>query len=121
MAGPSAVALALLVTMSLAPTSGATAQAAFFSNVEDLPLMPGLREVVEEGMVFDKPEGRIVEAVAVGAIHRTAVAAFYDAALPQLGWDQTATATFARSGEVLRYRLEVVDGETAVRVSIAPD
>ena len=97
------------------------AQTAFFSNVEDLPLMSGLREVVDEGMVFDKPEGRIVEAIAIGAVSREAVAAFYTAALPELGWEQKGSDTFSRSGEVLRYRLGVVEGETSVRFSIAPD
>ena len=97
------------------------AQAVFFSNVEDLPLMSGLREVVDEGMVFDKPEGRIVEAIAIGAVSREAIATFYNTTLPELGWQQNGSDTFSRSGEVLRYRLGVVDGETSIRFSIAPD
>ena len=38
----------------------------FFSTVIDLPIMPGLAEVNNETFFFDKPSGRIVEAVASG-------------------------------------------------------
>ena len=103
-----------------AVTVGAVAQAAFFSAVEDLPLMPGLQEVADEGMIFDKPEGRIVEAVAAGKVSQDDITAFYDATLPQLGWERTAAATFMRSGEVLRYRLEAVNDDIIIRVTIAP-
>ena len=39
-------------------------------------------------MVFDTPAGRIVEAVASGAVTRDEVLAFYAETLPQLGWDE---------------------------------
>ncbi len=96
------------------------AQAAFFSAVEDLPLMSGLLEIVDEGMVFDKPEGRIVEVAAVGVVSRDAVVAYYESALPELGWERRGTAEFARSGEVLRYRLDAAGGTTEIRFTIAP-
>lgn len=83
--------------------------------------MPGLREVVEEGMIFDKPEGRIVEVAAAGKATPRQIVAFYDAVLPQLGWKRLADATFTRSGETLRYRTETAGGEATVRISIAPD
>jgi hypothetical protein len=115
----SGLAFALAV-MSIAIERPA-AQAVFFSDVEDLPLMSGLREIVDEGMVFDKPEGRIVEAIAIGTVSGEAIAAFYNATLPELGWEQIGSDTFSRSGEVLQYRLGVVEGETSVRFSIAPN
>ena len=97
------------------------AQAAFFSTVEDLPLMSGLLEIVEEGMVFDKPEGRIVEVVAAGAVLRGAVVAYYESTLPELGWHREGGAEFVRSGEVLRYRLGTVGEMTEIRFTIAPN
>ncbi len=45
-----------------APAALAGEAAAFRAGVADLPLMPGLAEVPDSGMVFDKPAGRIVEA-----------------------------------------------------------
>jgi hypothetical protein len=113
------VALALAVLPIALERS--VAQTVFFSNVEDLPLMPGLREVVDEGMVFDKPEGRIVEVIAIGAVSREAITKFYNATLPELGWEQTGSGNFSRSREVLRYRLSAVEAEASVRFTIAPD
>ncbi|MBH63645.1 MAG: hypothetical protein CL569_14585 [Alphaproteobacteria bacterium] len=97
-----------------------SAQAAFFSQVEDLPIMPGLEEVVDEGMVFDKPEGRIVEVVAIGAVSRQAIMAFYGATLPELGWKQESSTDYARSGEVLRFRVDNRGDEFTIRFTIAP-
>lgn len=113
--------LALALAVMLIALECPVAQTVFFSNVEDLPLMSGLREVVDDGLVFDKPEGRIVEAIAIGAVSREVIAAFYTAALPELGWEQKGSDTFSRAGEVLRYRLGVVEGETSVRFLIAPN
>ena len=115
------IGLALAMAVMPIAFEHPVAQAVFFSNVEDLPLMSGMREVVDEGMVFDKPEGRIVEAIAIGAVSREAIATFYNTTLPELGWQQNGSDTFSRSGEVLRYRLGFVDGETSIRFSIAPD
>ena len=113
--------LALVLAVMPIALEPPAAQAVFFSDVEDLPLMSGLREVVDEGMVFDKPEGRIVEAIAIGPVSREAIVTFYSATLPELGWEQIGSNTFSRSGEVLRYRLGVIEGETSVRFSIAPN
>jgi hypothetical protein len=77
----------------------------YLAAVADLPLPAGLVEDVDAGLSFDKPEGRIVEALARGAIAKTDVAAFYRAALPGLGWkpltDGQAGSRWQRGGEVL--------------------
>ncbi|SMH56729.1 hypothetical protein [Azospirillum agricola] len=64
--------------------------------------MPGLSAAEAEPLVFDKPGGRIVQAVLSGAVPRNAVLAFYDQTLPQLGWRRTAERVFVREGEELR-------------------
>jgi len=48
----------------------------FVAGTEDVPLMPGLMPVPNSDVVFDKPEGRIVEARAEGATTREKVEAF---------------------------------------------
>lgn len=115
------VGMALGLLVAGGATGQSVAPAAFFSTMEDLPLMSGLVEIADEGLVFDKPEGRVVEAVAAGAVSREAVVAYYEAALPELGWKRRGIGEFARSGEVLRYRLETAGGTTEIRFTIVPN
>jgi len=62
------------------------AQPGFVAGTEDIPLMPGLRNQESTLVVFDKPQGRIVEVEARGKVTRAAVEKFYAASLPGLGW-----------------------------------
>ncbi len=115
-------ALPIVFGLALA-ASGAAAAAAgksFLGGVEDLPLMAGLTEVAEARVVFDKPGGRIVEAFAVGAVGAAEVAAFYDAALPQLGWTRVGEGAFLREGESLEIGVDSDGSGVTVRFSIAP-
>lgn len=97
----------------------------YLEAVSDLPLPPGLVEDVDAGISFDKPEGRIVEALARGAVAKADVAAFYRAALPGLGWKPLVAdpshSRWQRGGETLR--VDIVDGSNPliVRFSIEPD
>ncbi|MHA1600131.1 MAG: hypothetical protein ACTSW2_04835 [Alphaproteobacteria bacterium] len=104
----------------LAPVGRADADA-FVAGVEDLPLMPGLAEVRDAGVVFDKPGGRIVEAYAEGSVGRSEVIGFYQQTLPQLGWRALGDTTYQREGE----RLEIVilggDGDLVVRFTLQPN
>ena len=105
--------------------SGGTATRAqeggFVAEVADLPLMPGLVEVADAGVVFDKPDGRIVEAYAEGAVERAAVLAFYGGTLPQLGWRQTGTGRFRREGENLALDFLDGGGPLIVRFTLTPE
>lgn len=103
-----------LAGQALADTAG------FVSQVEDLPLMPGLTEVSDAGLVFDSPSGRIVEAYAEGSVSRAAVLDFYNETLPQLGWNRRGEAAFDREGEVLT--LDFTDRQSAlvVRFTLKP-
>lgn len=73
----------------------------FFTVIQDLPLMPGLTELSDQGVVFDNPGGRIVEAYAQGWVAGSAVEQFYGQTLPQLGWTAAAPGSFLREGEQL--------------------
>lgn len=91
----------------------------FVTGIDDLPLMAGLTEHADAGVVFDKPSGRIVEAYATGTLAAAEVAAFYAATLPELGWRPIGEMAFAREGEVLRIAI-TGDGAAAVRFSLSP-
>ncbi len=113
-------ALPIVFGLALAASAAAAAGKSFLGGVEDLPLMAGLTEVAEARVVFDKPGGRIVEAFAVGAVGAAEVAAFYDAALPQLGWTRVREGAFEREGESLEIGVERDGSGVTVRFSIAP-
>lgn len=86
--------------------------------IDDLPLMSGMAEETEDALVFDDATGRIVDTYAVTTAERAAVLAFYDAALPPLGWTKSAGASYVRDGERLKISFE---GKNLVRFSITPE
>jgi hypothetical protein len=91
-------AILILPTVSFAEEG----EAQFFSALQDVPLMPGLQEVTEMTVVFDKPEGRIVESAAMlDAVPAAQAEAFYAQTLPQLGWNLQGKNTYIRQGEEL--------------------
>lgn len=101
---------------SVTPANAAEA-ARFVPGLGDVPAMPGLAATGEEPLVFDKPDGRIVQAVLTGRVDRKAVTAFYDQTMPQLGWTRTAERTFIREGEELRLEFA---GTSSVRFVLKP-
>jgi hypothetical protein len=111
-------------TLALAPflfLVAATAAAdEFVAGTEDVPLMPGLTFVTGSDLVFDKPEGRIVEAQAQGALARAKVQAFYDASLPQLGWKKIGADRWQRDAEHLKLDFRGEDGHLTVGFTISP-
>jgi len=100
--------------------AGASLAAEFVAGTEDLPLMPGLAVVAGSSLVFDKPQGRIVEAQASGKVSRGAVQSFYEATLPQLGWTSAGANAWRREGERLRLDFHERDGELTVGFSLSP-
>jgi hypothetical protein len=114
-----AVAL-LLTAFAVAPVS---AGPAYLQEVADMPLPAGFAEDSAAGMVFDKPEGRIVEAVARGRGDAAAVARFYRNALPELGWvaeGRPEALSWRRDGETLRLEVAGTGAQVVVRFHIAP-
>ncbi|UEM21217.1 hypothetical protein JL100_029865 [Skermanella mucosa] len=85
--------------------AGANAADAFVDGIDDLPLMPGLVTVADQALVFDKPGGRIVQAVATGTLDASAIRSFYAETAPQLGWAAAGEGRFLRDGELLRIEL----------------
>ena len=115
------VALVLGVAALGGSARGQDGTAGFVGGIEDLPLMAGLVEDAAAGLVFDKPEGRIVEAVATGPLERAAVDAFYAATLAELGWRPSGDGAYKREGEALRITVSGEDGAVTVHFSLTPD
>lgn len=93
----------------------------YVAGIDDLPLMTGLTEDPDAAIIYDKPEGRIVEAIAYGNVASDDVAAFYRTTLEQLGWQASdAGLSFSREGEVLTIKVEEQNGVAVVSFSLAP-
>jgi len=92
----------------------------FVAGTEDVPLMPGLDMIAESALVFDKPEGRIVEAQARGTLTRAKVRAFYAASLPPLGWTAAGANQWRRDAERLRLDFHGPDGDLIVGFTLSP-
>jgi len=110
------LALALLAGPA---ASGARAEG-FLTAIPDLPLAPGLVELTDRGVIFDKPGGRIVEAYAQGGIAGAAVRRFYGDTLPQLGWQALSADSYLREGEQLDVAILTESGGTLVRFTLRP-
>lgn len=94
--------------------------AVYVPGTEDVPLMPGLAAAADGGLVFDQPQGRIVEATASGSVRRRDVIAFYRASLPELGWAVRGNRNFERSGERLSLDFNGRDGRLTVDFTLVP-
>ena len=92
----------------------------FVSGIADLPLMPGLEEIDGSVLVFSKPQGRIIEVAARGAMSRDAVFAFYDKTLPQLGWRKRGTGQWQREKELLQFEVRDENHELVIQFSLTP-
>ncbi len=94
-------------------------QQGFLSAAPDIPLAPQLVEKIEQALIFDKAEGRIITMEAVfiapnGHAEGAAVLDFYRNVLPNLGWQSPSDGwqrpdrlDFARGHESLSVQIEV--------------
>jgi hypothetical protein len=124
---PAALAALMLTSPCLAGpglVQASFTQPTYVPGTEDVPLMPGLASDEAASLVFDKPQGRIVEAAARGAVTRHAVMDFYQESLPQLGWRAAAakpgSKSFERDGERLSLDFDGHDGNLQVAFTLAP-
>lgn len=101
-------------------TGGAVADSGYLADVDDLPLPPGLSEDDSARVVFDKPEGRIVEAQATGSGTPAGVEDFYAGALPALGWQARGNGAWSRGDEVLQLTISQDGPQVVVRYLITP-
>jgi len=106
----------------LALAAGGPARAeGFLTGHEDLPLLAGLTQDRDSGMVFDTPQGRVVEAFAQTAQSAADVLAAYAETLPQLGWTKKASEKFVRDGETLTFEVVSKGPPTVIRILLTAD
>lgn len=96
------LAYVLLCGSMFVMAARASAGDRFLVGLEDVPLMPGLIQLADQGSIFDAPAGRIAELYAAGQVAREEVRGFYAHTLPQLGWHADGADRFVRDGEMLR-------------------
>jgi hypothetical protein len=97
------------------------APAKFFSSMQDIPLVPGITELSDQAVTFDKPQGRIVESVAeIETGNPAGVKKAYEDTLPQLGWRRVSDNSYARAGESLILNFEKYEGRNFVRIMVRP-
>jgi len=85
--------------------------AGFIDGLEDIPLMAGLRQNVEDTVSFGNEEARFIEvSLSSAKAGFKKVEAFYRESLPQLGWTYQGTfddtAVFYRDSESLSIHKE---------------
>ncbi len=115
------IALTLFVAVASGrPSAGGDGESAFVIGIEDMPLMAGLIEDEEASLVFDKPDGRLVEAYAFGRLGADEVSEFYRTTLPALGWRHVDNLAFLREGEMLRIHLVAGEDGLTVRFVLSP-
>ncbi len=93
----------------------------FFETLQDVPAMPGLTELEEFTLVFDKPEGRIIEMVARidgASVHD--VRDYYRLSLPQLGWSRASQDNYLRGEEHLSLNFERENNDSFLRMTVQP-
>jgi hypothetical protein len=118
------VAAFLIVPAAFSATQNASAiapPARFFSEMQDIPLIPGLNELTDQTVTFDKPEGRIVESVAeIESGNTVSVKKAYEETLPQLGWTKISDNSYTRESESLTLNFESYNGRNFVRILVRP-
>ena len=120
---PVFVLLLSFAGMAVSSSYGGEMQAdvRFMTVLQDVPLMPGLKEQVDESVVFDKPSGRIAESIAYGRIRSTEeIERFYRQTLPQLGWSSMSDRSFVRDDERLRITVAEAENYNVVTFRIRP-
>lgn len=82
------------------------------AGIADVPLMPGLAELADETVIFDKPDGRLVLAVAEGQNRERYIRDYYLSELPARGWAlegaPVPTLVFTRGEEQLEISIDLI-------------
>ncbi|MGQ0527704.1 MAG: hypothetical protein ACT4OY_06740 [Alphaproteobacteria bacterium] len=111
----------LLMLVPGAFAAGTETPPSFLSALQDVPLPPGMVELTDQTTVFDKPEGRIVEAVVeMPGSSEDEARRFYADTLPQLGWKKAGEGKFRRDSEQLHISFETLEGRSYARFGLSP-
>lgn len=94
-------------------------------NIEGFPIMAGLVESYAKIVMFDKPEGRIIESEVAGPGTVEAAKEFYDESLNQIGWNllpngEENTLKFVKEGELLSLEFGASQNYVVINISLVP-
>lgn len=95
----------------------------FFNSLPDVPLMPGLIELEDQAVSFDKPEGRILMAYADvdDSVDMQSLQSYYQQVLPAFGWVSTSALSYQRADESLTIAvINQAEGSRVLEITIAP-
>lgn len=113
-----------LVALILFPVAAhaQNAKPVFFEALYDVPVMPGLEELKDQAMLFDKPDGRIASVVAASrSLSGAQIIRFYEEALPQLGWKKFKQNQYIRGKDRLVMDVTKTPPLTVVHFTLSPD
>jgi hypothetical protein len=114
-------ALLFLLAIASSASFAHAAGPAYFEALYDVPVMPGLEELPDQSMLFDKPDGRIATVVAgSSSLSPEKVRQFYSETLPQMGWKKTKENQYVRGKDRLELSIERKKTVTLVRFSLSP-
>lgn len=109
-----------MLLLCLVPVPAKAAEA-FFEALYDVPVMPGLEELKDQAMLFDKPNGRLASVLAASRKHGVQdIATFYGRTLPQMGWRKTSENQYVRGDEQLVLELSKRPPLTIVHFTLSP-
>ena len=115
------ISFAIAISLGAATLAGSTlAESNFLADVDDLPLPEGLVEDAGARMVFDKPEGRIVDTAAAGPGDARQVRSFYARTLPALGWQSRGEGIWQRDDENMELTVAQDGARVVVRFLVTP-
>lgn len=119
----------LCVMAVVSALGGGVARAAdaivYSEAIDDLPLMQDMDELSEQAIIFDTPDGRIIETTAETGSSEKQVITYYDKNLPPLGWrplgrDDFGLQNYLRDGERLSLRAEHGGPVLRIHFSLSP-
>ena len=104
------------------PSATQMAMPPFFEILPDIPVMPGMQELVDEAIIFDKPEGRFIKTTAISESHtKSQIIQFYSKALPALGWMKISDLKYKRGTYLLTIAVEQTDNIQIIYFTVEPE
>ncbi len=116
--------MAVLLVLG-APVGASAEDVAYSQAIDDLPLMQNMTELPENTIIFDTPDGRIIETTTETGSDEKQVLTYYDKNLPQLGWrplgrDDFGLQNYLRDGERLSLRADHGGPMLRIHFSLSP-
>ncbi len=117
----------IVVIMLMLPLSLPAQAEPVLGHISGFPVYPGLSEVEDAGLIFDKAEGRVIEAQLRGEGDADEARVFYQVALQQTGWRRVMIPcggnhlVYVREGELLEMAIAEVGGVLEIGVYLAPN